>query len=183
MTQRGIHLYLSNVTVATGGFWTHHGEAIVGTFFLGVVSSIAATAIFPSLSDGMSVLVARLFSWVPTSTRANVRGKWTSTWHVQSGRFPPQVTCSDVKVKQLGRRFYARFKVGNVNFHAYGNIDSGRYVTGFWKDDTQGGYHGSFQLIIDPDSRDMTGLWIGYSMSGTIKHGAWEWHRAAGAVP
>jgi hypothetical protein len=64
-----------------------------------------------------------------------------------------------------------------MNFMAKGVIDGGRYLTGTWSDRKQGGYHGAFQLIIDPKTRNMSGTWIGYSMSGVVKHGSWIWTR------
>lgn len=149
----------------------------MGQFFLGVVASLVAAAIFPSLSDGLFRVLLRVFSWLPVPRKVNLGGPWESTWYVDSTRFPNKVSCRNVVVKQLRNRFYARLKVDNVDFYAHGEIDSGRYVTGVWKDNTEGGYHGSFQFIIDPSTRDMDGLWIGYSTKGTVKQGRWEWHR------
>ena len=148
-------------------------------FFLGVVSSLLAAAIFPIISSVGSQIFVFVFSWVAFPTRANVSGAWESTWYVESDRFPKRVTCSRCVIRQLGSRFYSRFSVGSVDFFAVGKIEDDRYLTGTWRDKTEGGYHGSFQLIIDPNSRDMAGLWIGFSTSGVVKHGVWEWHRIA----
>jgi hypothetical protein len=149
----------------------------MGEFILGVIASLLAAALFPALSDAMSQVIVRWLSWLPVRSKVKLSGDWESSWHVQSGRFPEKVTCSSLSVNQFGRRFYARFKVGSVDFYAHGEIDAGRYVTGLWKDKTEGGYHGAFQFVIDPNSRDMGGLWIGFSTSGVVKQGVWEWHR------
>lgn len=149
----------------------------MGQFLLGVLASLLAAAAFPAVANLTSQLLVRTLSWVPLRTKVDLSGAWTSTWHVQSDRFPEKVTCESLVVNQLGRRFYARFKVGNVDFYAHGEIDGGRYVTGLWKDKTEGGYHGAFQLVIDLSSRDMSGLWLGFSTSGMVKSGVWEWRR------
>jgi len=114
---------------------------------------------------------------MPLQGRLNLSGPWQATWHVQSSRFPESVSDSSVTVRQFFNRIYVKFQNEDLRFHAKGVIDSNRYVTGTWSDSIQGGYHGAFQLIIDPKSRNMKGLWIGYSTSGSVKHGEWVWER------
>lgn len=146
-------------------------------FFVGVLASLLAALIFPSLMEFISQMMVRYLEWLPFRKKVDLKGKWESEWSVESDRFPKKVKCTNTNVNQLGNRFYTTFKVGDADFYAYGEIDSGRYLTGYWKDKSEGGYHGTFQLIIDPVSRNMNGLWIGYSTKGIVKHGEWEWHR------
>ena len=80
-----------------------------------------------------------------------------------------------MRVRQFGNRVFIRFKNEALEFFARGRIDGGRYLTGTWQDETEGGYHGAFQLIIDPKTRDMSGRWIGYSTQGVVKEGLWLW--------
>ena len=154
------------------------GSALKNEFFLGVCASLLAAALFPTISDVGSALLARLFGWLPLQGKTNLSSTtWRATFHVQSERLPPQVTDEEVIVRQFGNRVFVRFKTGPLEFFARGVIDSGRYVTGTWHDKTQGGYHGAFQLIIDPITRNMAGKWIGYSTHGAVKEGLWEWTR------
>jgi hypothetical protein len=72
---------------------------------------------------------------------------------------------------------FIRFSVNEAAYLADGRIADSRYVTGTWGDRNRGGYHGAFQLVIDPMSRDMRGVWVGFSTDGRVKHGNWNWTR------
>lgn len=158
---------------------TFVGQIVKNEFFLGVCASLLAAALFPTISEIGGGLLAKVFGWLPVQGKTNLsKCTWHSTWHVQSARFPSsQVTDKAVKVRQFGNRVFVKFKNESLEFLAKGVIDSGRYLTGTWQDKTEGGYHGAFQLIIDPVSRDMSGKWIGYSTNGTVKEGLWVWKR------
>ena len=157
---------------------TFIGSVVKNEFFLGVCASLLAAILFPTISELGSALLAKLFGWLPIQGKTDLSNcTWRATFHVQSERLPPQVTDEEVKVRQFGNRIFVKFKTGPLEFQARGVIDGGRYVTGTWQDKTQGGYHGSFQLIIDPITRNMAGKWIGYSTLGIVKEGAWEWTR------
>jgi hypothetical protein len=147
-------------------------------FLLGVVASLLAAVMFPAVAVFGRFLLASAFGWLPIGRKINLNGAWRSTWHVSSPRFPPFVTDSKTRVRQFGSNFFANFEAQGVDMVASGIVDSGRYVTGTWKDRIEGGYHGSFQLIIDPfDKKKMSGTWIGFSSTGVVKNGAWEWEK------
>lgn len=150
-------------------------------FFLGIAASVIAAAIaaalFPAVTAVGTRLLVHLFGWLPITGKVDLSGKWSSTWRVVSDRFPSDVTDNEASIRQLGNRIFVRFKNENMEFLAIGVIDSGRYVTGTWTDKIKGGYHGAFQMVIDPKTREMAGLWIGYSASGFVKSGKWEWTR------
>jgi hypothetical protein len=155
-----------------------HLEQFIKSFFLGVGSSIVAATLFPPLTDIASSLIAKLFGWLPVQGKTNLSNcTWKTKFEVDSARFPKEVIDDEVKVRQFGNRVFISFKTASLDFLARGIIDSGRYVTGTWQDKVQGGYHGAFQLIIDPVSRNMSGRWIGYSTQGTVKQGQWIWTR------
>lgn len=148
------------------------------SFVGGVVTSLVAAALFPAVAEVLGSCFAKLFGWLPVKGRTNLSNcAWRTTFHVQSSRFPAEVTDENVKVRQFGKRVFIKFKTASLDFLARGVIDSGRYVTGTWQDRIEGGYHGAFQLIIDPVNRNMAGKWIGYSTSGVVKEGEWIWIR------
>jgi hypothetical protein len=144
-------------------------------FILGVIASLLAATLFPVIAEMGSALLVRMIGWLPLKGKTNLSGTWSSTWHVDSPRFPPSVTDDNSEIHQLWNRVYMQHNADGIKFHANGKIDSGRYVTGVWFDETDGGYHGAFQLIIDPKTRNMSGEWVGYSTTGIVKHGKWVW--------
>lgn len=153
------------------------GLSLIVSLFVGIVGSLLATFLFPALQDACAATIARLIGWLPFRKRGSLSGLWTGKWHVESARYPPVVTDDQVTVRQFGNRFYARFSTGPLDCYLVGRIDAGRYITGTWYDEADGGYHGAFQFVIDPTTRDFRGRWIGFSTSGEIKTGLWEWTR------
>lgn len=147
-------------------------------FVLGVSASLVAAALFPVIADFLGALLAKLFGWLPVQGKTDLSNcTWRSVWHVESQRFSPQVIDEAVRIRQLGNRVFMKFKNGSLDFQARGVIDSGRFVTGTWRDKVEGGYHGAFQLIIDPVTRNMSGRWVGYSTQGFVKENLWVWTR------
>jgi hypothetical protein len=151
---------------------------IASGFVFGVLSSLVAAACYPRLAGLGTSVLAKLFGWLPIKGRADLTNcTWTTTFEVESTRFPKEVTDDQVKIRQFGNRVFIKFHAANLEFFAEGVIDGGRYLTGNWRDRIEGGYHGAFQLIIDPVSRNMAGRWIGYSSGGVVKQGIWVWTR------
>lgn len=153
------------------------GFSLAVSLLLGVVGSLLATFIFPSLQDGFATAISRIIGWLPFRKRRSLSGTWKGVWHVESKRYPPAVTDDFAQVRQFGDRFYARFSTGPLDCYLVGTIDAGRYITGTWYDEADGGYHGAFQFIIDPTTRNFRGKWIGFSTNGEVKHGLLEWER------
>jgi hypothetical protein len=154
------------------------GLSLIVSLCVGIVGSLLATFLFPSLQDACATVITRLIGWLPFRKRGSLSGLWTAHWYVNSKRYPPVVTEDLVVVRHLGNRFYARFSTGTLACYLVGRIDAGRYITGTWYDEADGGYHGAFQFVIDPTTRDFEGKWIGFSTSGEVKHGRWKWVRS-----
>jgi len=150
---------------------------LIASLIFGIVASLLATFLFPALYDAGVAAIVRLFGWLPIKRHGSLSGTWKATWFVESERYPPEVIDDNVAVRQLGNRIYAKFRASALDCYLVGTIDAGRYITGSWYDETQGGYHGAFQFIIDPATRNFGGKWIGFSTSGNIKHGRWELER------
>lgn len=151
--------------------------ALSVSMFLGVAGSLLASFLFPATRNFVMANLVKAFGWVPWRRKIFLGGKWTARWEVESSRYPPSIEDSNAIVRQLGSRFYAKFKAGELDCYLIGTIDSGRYITGVWHDENQGGYHGAFQFVIDPASTNFRGMWIGFSMAGQVKSGSWDWHR------
>lgn len=146
-------------------------------FIVGVAASYFFAFTFPGVARAFSAVFVRVFGWVPWRSNLDVSGKWQSIWHVQSSRYPEEVVCEELKLHQLGKKVFGRFKIEGTDFIFLGEIDAQRYLTGSWKDKTKSGYHGAFQLIVDPKNKNMNGTWIGFSTSGIVKNGDWIWKR------
>ncbi len=151
---------------------------ISASLLVGIIGSLLATFLFPALQNAVQSGIVRLFGWVPFRRKSSLTGPWRSEWHVESEKYPPIVVDESATVRQVGTRFYAKFRSKLLDCHLVGTIDSGRYVTGTWYDDLEGGYHGAFQFIVDPTSgKSLSGKWIGYSTTGRVKEGDWTWEQ------
>lgn len=149
---------------------------LIISFVIGVLGSLVATFLFPAMQDVALATFIRLFGWLPVRRNASFAGQWKATWYVDSPRYPPEVIDDNVSVRQLGKRLYAKFRAGKLDCYLVGTIED-RYITGTWYDERRGGYHGAFQFIVDLSTLNFGGLWIGYSTSGVVKYGKWEWER------
>lgn len=164
------------------------------SFIVGVIASICAAFFFPAIQElvtdslvrALAWLPAKL-SWLPVRRKYDMSGAWRSEWTVESKRYSPSNVDESAQVRQFGKRFFARVKVGSpqkekeFECFAKGTVD-GSIITGTWYDAIAGGYHGTFQFVIDPATHEFNGKWIGYSASGTVKGGDWIWscHRPIG---
>ena len=110
-------------------------------------------------------------------------GAWTISWEVKSARFPE----NNVGVVQMYRmldRVGAQTKSPTLAGEelSYGFVGqlSGPVITGTWFDRTDrvNGYHGAFQVIVDPTRAGAEGIWVGFSRDGKVKHGRLVWRRA-----
>lgn len=150
---------------------------MVISLVLGVLGSIIAAALFPGLQAAAIQGIIRVAGWLPLRQPALFSGTWHVVWEVESPRYEREQVDPSVQLRQLGRRVFATVRAKQAQFDITGIIDGGRYVTGTWRDRTEGGYHGAFQLVVDPSTRDMRGTWIGYSTGGSVKSGRFLWTR------
>jgi hypothetical protein len=146
-------------------------------FLIGVAASLIASIIIYALKDLSISLLSRVMGWLPFKSEINLKGNWSSTWYVESEKFSKENTDNNSVIRQIGKHVYLEHNTGQIKFNAKGKIEGGRYVTGVWYDQTESGYHGAFQLIIDPLSKNMDGQWLGYSSTGIVKNGRWVWER------
>jgi hypothetical protein len=155
---------------------------IVLSVLLGIVATILGGLLFPGVQEAVYGFLIRSFSWLRLRRRADFAGAWRSGWHVQSEKYPSVVVDEAAHIRQIGNRIYAKSQTPTFVCHLFGKIDSGRYITGTWYDEMEGGYHGAFQFIVDPATGNFSGKWIGYSTSGVVKEGNWEWERVSSST-
>lgn len=127
--------------------------------------------------------VIQIVSVIPVFKHATVSGPWSIDWKVRSTNFPSN-NPAPVQVRYLLGRVVARgnYRDTNGRMHSYGFLGhhSGPYITGTWFDlaDRTLGYHGTFQVRIEPTLGEATGRWLGFSHTGPVKGGAMRWEKA-----
>jgi len=144
------------------------------------VASVAATLLVTLAGDAIKAFTRWLFlrsiGWWPGRDELDLRGKWRSTWDVDSSQYPSQVIDNHSRISQRGKTVYGSYRVLDVYYKLEGKIEDDRYVTGIWHSSQRGQYSGAFQLVVDPSgSGRMSGMWVGFSKTGEMKSGKWEW--------
>lgn len=110
-------------------------------------------------------------------------GDWTVSWEVESQNFDPVnsrgselfLWLTSVSIEGTGRTS----KGECLPYSFVGMLTRDKtIVTGTWTDKVSGpeGYHGVFQIRLNPSKDEASGLWIGFSHSdGTVKSGQLTW--------
>jgi len=142
-------------------------DLVIG-LIVGILGSIIASAIAPAIFDKIAVSMALRFF----RTNASFHGDWTCKWTVKSSRYDAEMIDSAATIRQFMNWIKIEFYAHSSIYVAEGKIESGKYVTGVWRESTTSGYHGAFQMIIDPETKNLSGMWIGYSTSGIVKNGS-----------
>ena len=156
------------------------------TIFSVIVSSIVSVI----LSDKIIFGIDRLFVRLGISKYSNINGLWKATFIMGNGKNKTEYAEIILLKKRFGtiygyiandNRNYERLQsVMNRNpLRLKGFISDNRYFTGLWYHPIETyRYHGSFQLLIEPNFIKMNGQWIGYSESKQIiNNGMWIWDK------
>lgn len=155
-----------------------------------ILGMIISSVISVILSDKIIFALDRLFIRLGISKSSNITGLWKATFIMGYGKNKKEFE----EIILLKRRFgtiygyiisdtrnYKRLQsVMDKNpLRIKGFLSDNRYFTGFWYHPIETyRYHGSFQLIIEPNFIKMNGQWIGYSESKQIiNNGAWIWEK------
>src|SRR5262245_37564535 len=104
--------------------------SIIGSLLLGIITSLLTTTFSPVIEQVGGGTLVRIFGWCPLRRKAALAGAWTSTWHVESSRYPPAVTDDNATIRQVGNRIYGKFRALDLDCYLVGTVDSGRYITG-----------------------------------------------------
>jgi hypothetical protein len=143
---------------------------------LGTLLGIVLTAF---LREPIHSALARMAAgFVPRSSRT-LAGFWQLEYdYAENGTRKREVQI--VALRSVAGAVFGRTVASRS--HAYtvkGHFRQEFYFTGFWQSIKPGhSYHGSFQLILQPDGVELNGKWLGFSERlETVNHGDWSWKR------
>lgn len=151
-----------------------------------IISSIVSVM----LSDKIIFGIDRLFVKLGVSKYSYVTGLWKATFAMGYGKNKIEYTEIILLKKRFGT-IYGYIVDDDRNYEQLqlvmkknplrlkGFISDNRYFTGLWYHSIETyRYHGSFQLLIEPNYIKMNGQWIGYSESKQIiNNGIWTWDK------
>lgn len=151
-----------------------------------VISSIISVI----LSDKIIFALDRLFIRLEISKSSKISGLWKATFVMGYGKNKKTFEEIILLKKRFGtiygyiaddQRNYERLQsvMSKKPLRLKGFLSDNRYFTGFWYHPIEiSRYHGSFQLLLEPNSIKMDGQWIGYSESKqVINNGLWVWEK------
>ena len=154
---------------------------------LGIVISSIVSVI---LSDKIMFGLDRLFIKLGMLKISDITGLWKATFIMGNGKNKAEYTEIILLKKRFGTiygyiandsRNYERLQsvMGKMPVRLKGFLADNRYFTGFWYHPIETyRYHGSFQLLVEPNFVKMKGQWIGYSESKqVINSGLWTWEK------
>lgn len=112
------------------------------------------------------------------SDKWGLNGIWRQTWFVTKSANFPRKNASPAEVAIFGSRFRAKFDVKGNRYQLIARINENRTITGFGSGPNKHSYHGSCQLVVSPDSRSLSGKWVGFRADNRVESGRWEWSRS-----
>ena len=144
---------------------------------LGIIISSIISVI---LSDKIIFAFDRLFIRLGISKTSNIAGLWKATFAMGYGK-NKKVFIEIILLKKRFGTIYGYIANDTRNYKTLqsvmnktplrlkGFLSDNRYFTGFWYHPIETyRYHGSFQLLLEPNFIKMNGQWIGYSESKQI---------------
>lgn len=155
-----------------------------------VLGMIISSVISVILSDKIILALDRLFIRLGISKCSNITGLWKATFVMGRGKNKEEFEEIILLKKRFGT-IYGYIANDTRNYkrlHSFmdknplrlkGFLSDNRYFTGFWYHPIETfRYHGSFQLLLEPNFIKMIGQWIGYSESKqAINNGTWTWEK------
>lgn len=151
---------------------------------IGVIVSSVISVIF---SDKIIQGVRRIMLRFGILKDVDLSGKWVATFYLNEKNAYQEI----IIIKHRVGLVYGHIEPDDRNYNSLksvmdkkplrirGNINDNRYFTGFWYHPlVTRRYHGSYQMLIYPNSVHMEGKWIGFSeTSQTIDYGKWVWDK------
>lgn len=108
---------------------------------------------------------------------SGLNGRWQQTWFVENSEHYPKKNSSDAEVGVFGSRFRAEFDTQGFKYKLVARINEKRMITGVWCGPHESSYHGSCQLTVSPDSKSISGKWVGFRANNEVEAGQWKWSR------
>jgi hypothetical protein len=163
---------------------TYFSFLAIISYLVAAIIGVIVTLIFSPFFESIATYIAaKTFLRFIFRRKKGIGGIWNHDWFVDSARFDSVNKSQNVKLKKIGNKVFAKYRVTAKDKKVYtyimnGVIDGDNYITGKWYDLNAGNtYHGAFQLHINVNMDSMSGYWIGKSQDQKVKSGRWEWYR------
>lgn len=155
-----------------------------------VLGIIISSVISVIMSEQILSFVGSLMMKVGIKPRINLNGIWVATFTIDKDG--DEMSYSEIiRIKSGLGRVYGYIEPDDRNYDELlthmndkplrirGELLDNRYLTGFWYHPIQTNRtQGTFQMILYPNTKEMRGLWMGYSVSGNIvEAGEWVWKK------
>jgi len=144
--------------------------------FLGAIIGLLLGSLFV---DPLKRLWSAIAHSVWEGRVRRIDGFWDSTYSYVSKDGTVVQRNDAIRLKQRGT--YVTGKNEGSADHSYemkGRFNHQAILTGTWKSvRPEVTYHGTFQLVVSADGKEMSGKWLGNSNSGIIRNGEWAWHK------
>lgn len=156
-------------------------DLLIGSLIGAVLSVIATALLLPMIQDPVTdFLATRLSSPFGLRTSSSLTGIWRQNWQVD-GRAELVHPDPTLKLEQFGKSLVGHFTYDGRPYKLRARIENNTFISGIWFDQAAGQtYHGTFQLRIEVDQKEVNGKWIGFSKSlNAFNTGTWCWSRVA----
>lgn len=165
-------------TSITGSDWFLLTVGVI----LGAIASILLSSVFQTASDRF-VFRARAKLASRDTARRTVDGIWRSRYVYSSSEVPDTDLVDEhllvLKTHRGGIRAASLESEKGSNLTVELDIE-GSVATGSWRELTpqrQRAYHGACQLVLNHTGDELTGVWTGFSRTGTVGTGEWTMRR------
>ena len=157
--------------------------ALILGFILGIPASmIASLALGPAMTIICGFRIVKILSKIRKKifSDADFDVPWKQVWYVQSESFPTE-NPSALKIYRFMHLIAGEADMttalGSKTGYRIIAVLSANKITGKWMDPRDGGYYGAFQANLSPTREEALGMWVGFSKTGVIKCGKWDWHK------
>ena len=153
-----------------------------------IIGCIISSIISVLLSDKIIAGINNVLIKLGLSKSIDISGIWKATFEIGKGSKMTEYV-EIIKLKNRLGIIWGHIYPHSENYGALqecmqqeplrlkGNLVDNRFFTGYWYHPIESyRFHGSYQMLLVGNMKEMEGQWIGYSESGgTIDCGKWKW--------
>ena len=147
---------------------------MIGQWLLAILVGVLLSIV---LSEPVHWLMSRLPGGIIPARPRSVTGLWLVPYQFEAaGNRQPEKQI--VELRQVGKHVFGKTVASIHHRDVIRGIFSHQiYFSGSWRSIKPGQiYHGTFQLIFDPEGERLRGKWLGFSDTyHVVNHGEWEW--------
>ncbi len=132
-------------------------------------------------SDLLKNGLAEIYVRVLRPAARPISGDWNTKYWYDTPTGARVERSDRIRLRQLGRRAWGRNEgTSDHRYRMKGQIRNDSFLTGTW-DSVKNGvtFHGTFQLWITHDGREMNGKWLGLDDPNIVNHGEWHWTKVS----